>query len=138
MLALILGSGWLRNRKPAQQAFGESAAAAITTLPSTMFFFGGVATYGSVATLALSYPASALMLLSLVGFAVERAGLWLLQVPIDFVCETIARAFLAVVDFVSNLPGAYVNTAQMDPSLIAWTFFFVALMWRPRRIEKPT
>ena len=138
MLALILGSGWLRNRKPAQQAFGESAAAAITTLPSTMFFFGGVATYGSVATLALSYPASALMLLSLVGFAVERAGLWLLQVPIDFVCETIARTFLAVVDFVSNLPGAYMNTTQMDPSLIAWTFFFVALMWRPRRIEKPT
>jgi competence protein ComEC len=137
MLAIILAGAALRNRKPILRETAKGISAAIITLPTTVYFFRGFATYGALSTLALSYPASVLMLLALSGFAVEKTGLWLLQGPVDFVCETVARVFLAVTSWVAELPGAYIRTSEMDPTWAAWTIFFMALIWRPQRIEKP-
>lgn len=135
MLAIIMAGSFLRNHKPWERESGKSLAAAVVTTPTTIFYFGSATPYGAISTLALSYWASALMLLSLVGFTVERIGLWFIQNPIDFVCLTVAQVFLNVVAAFAVLPGAFVTVSQIDPSWVAWAFFFIALAWRPALIE---
>jgi hypothetical protein len=66
---------------------------------------------------------------------VERIGLWFIQRPIDFVCQAIARAFLDGVASFAVLPGSYITVSQVDPAWAAWSFFFIALAWRPALIE---
>ena len=135
MLAIILAGAALRKHKPWERESGKSLAAAVVTTPTTIYFFGSATPYGAVATLALSYWASALMLLSLIGFTVERIGLWFIQRPIDFVCQAVARAFLDGVASFAALPGSYVTVSQVDPAWAAWSFFFIALAWSPALIE---